>query len=93
MPTNDKAILRPMIGSAFRVKTRVLVPGMKTVNATEITVIQNLIAWVAVEQDTAPGTVERVTEVRFGIDDIGDLPRTRYDEAVRFLVGFRIDEI
>jgi hypothetical protein len=68
-------------------------PALQTVNERELQAIENLFAWVAAEQDTAPETVRSITEARFGTTDVTALPRKDYDEVIRFLVDLRIDDM
>lgn len=78
--------------AAPAVTIRARSPSLQSLNECELRAIENLFAWVAAEQDTAPETVRAVTEVRFGKDEVGQLERKDYDEVIRFLVDLRIDE-
>lgn len=75
------------------VTDRVQGPSLEIMNHYEQTSIRALLAWAANEHHAAPETVQAVTEVRFGVDHVEQLPRRDYDEVVRFLIDLRIDEM
>jgi hypothetical protein len=91
MPTT-KLPMR-LFDAAPRVSTRAHSAALQTLNERELQSIYNLSAWVAAKQDTARDTVQRITAVRFGVEDVTALPRKDYDEVIPFLVDLRIDEL
>ena len=50
-----------------------------------------LISYVSHEQNVDFETVKCIIEAKFGVDNIGQLKATNYDDIVRFIVDFRID--
>ncbi len=62
-------------------------------NPYEQTSIRALLAWAANEQKAAPETVQAVTEVRFGVDDVTHLQRKDYEDVIKFLIDLRLDEM
>jgi hypothetical protein len=88
-----KILTRADIDAARRVTARVQGPALQVLNERELQAIHSLIAWVAAEQDTAPETVQSITEARFGTNDVTGLAQRDYDEVIRFLIDLRIDEM
>jgi len=68
-------------------------PALDVMNQYEMTSIRALLAWAANEQKAPPETIQAVTEVHFGVDDVAQLPRKDYDEVIRFLIDLRLDEL
>lgn len=66
--------------------------GVETLNARELTAIENLFALAALEQDTTRETIRSTTAARFGTAAIAAVPRKDYDDVIRFLVGL-IDDL
>ncbi len=67
--------------------------GLKPLKDIELKSIYALFAWVANEQGAAEETVQMMTEARFGVDSVTNLPQKDYDEVIKFLVDLRIDEM
>ena len=93
MTTKDNASMPASLEAEGHVTTRDERPGLELVNRYELQAIENLVAWVAEEQDAAPETVRSITEARFGTRCAAAIERKDYDEAIRFLVSLRLDEI
>lgn len=70
-----------------QVTDRATAGSVKVVSKDDLRVIQTLFAWVANEQDTAPETVQSLTEAKFGVGHVGQIGEKSFDEVVRFLVG------
>jgi len=66
---------------------------LRLLKDNELKSIYALFAWVANEQGAAEETVQMMTEVRFGVNDVTSLPQKDYDEVIKFLVDLRIDEM
>ena len=90
--TTDKQRLAARRNAWPQTATRVQSPGLQRFNGYELQAIENLVAWVAEEQDTAPEAVRSVVEASFHVNDVAALYRKDYDEVVRFLVNLRLDE-
>lgn len=61
-------------------------------NAVELRALEDLLAWVAFEQDAAAETVQGLAAAHFGVADIGALPRKDYDAVIRFLVDLGLGD-
>ncbi len=66
---------------------------LDVMNQYEMTSIRALLAWAANEQKAPTETIQAVTEVRFGVDNVAQLPRREYDDVIRFLIDLRLDEM
>jgi hypothetical protein len=67
-------------------------PGVETLNARELTAIENLFALAAIEQDTTKEKIRGITAAHFGTAAIAAVPRKDYDDVIRFLVEL-IDDL
>lgn len=92
MPTQNDTAMPARIEAGRQITTRGLDHGTNRLNAYELQAIYRVIAWVAVEQDTAETIVHTITAARFGVNDVGALPRKKYDDVIRFLVDLRLDD-
>jgi hypothetical protein len=68
-------------------------PSLDVMNQYEMTSIRALLAWAANEQKAPTETIQAVTEVRFNVDNVAQLPRKDYDEVIKFLIDLRLDEM
>jgi hypothetical protein len=75
------------------VTTRALSPGLEGLNVIEVQALENLFAWVAAEQNTAPETVRTITEASFGARDLAAIRRQDYDRVIQFLVDLGLSEV
>ena len=90
----SKITVRPAANDTRPVSLTLIQSGaMQKLNAYELGAIRSLFLWVAMEQDTTPETVRRITQSRFEASDIATLPRKSYDDVINFLVNLRIDEV
>lgn len=63
----------------------------ETVNALELTSINALVSYTAYDKKVSEAVVRHVFSSRFGVDDIGQLPRNAYEDAIRFLIDVQLD--
>jgi hypothetical protein len=93
MTTKNNATTPTSTEGAPRATTGVQSPSFERLNGYELQAIENLVAWVAEEQDTAPEAVRSITEARFGMHSVAAVERKDYDDVIRFLVELRLDEV
>jgi hypothetical protein len=62
-------------------------------NENELRAVTSLVAYVAYTQETSEDTVLASLTTEFGVDDVKSLPSDDYEDAVRFLVDFRFNEL
>jgi hypothetical protein len=93
MTTKDNSTMPASLEAEGHVIKRPRFLRPELLNGYELQAIENLVAWVAEEQDAAPETVLSITEASFGAHDVGGIPRKSYDEVVRFLLDLRLDDV
>lgn len=76
-----------------QVSDKVICRDMRALNELELTSIYGLLAYVAENQDVAQETVQAIVEAQFGVNNVTKIKQRDYEEAIRFLVDLRIDEM
>jgi hypothetical protein len=62
-------------------------------NHNELKSVRSLLAYIAHTQAASEETVRAILETTFGVDDFNSLPQKSYEDAIRFLVDLRLEEI
>lgn len=62
-------------------------------NQNEFKSVRSLVAYVAYTHHVSEETVAAVLTTKFKVEEVKALPSTQYDDAVRFLVDLRLDEV
>jgi len=68
-------------------------PEAATLNKMELTAITAVVAYVAHTQNASETTVVSILTSQFGVTKVDTLPSQKYDEAIRFLVDLKLDEV
>lgn len=64
-----------------------------SLNQIELKAITAMVAYVAYVQKVSEETVCSVLSTAFSVDEVKALPSTLYDDAIRFLMNIRINEV
>ncbi len=62
-----------------------------TMSDRELTSIKALLAFMAHDHNISEESVREAVTSHFGVDDVKNLPRQKYDDVIRFLVDIQVD--
>ena len=62
-------------------------------NSNELTSVSALIAYASHKQGVSERVVQEIVAHHFGVDDLTKLPRTVFEEAVRFLAEIQVAKL
>jgi len=72
---------------------RIQARDLQSLNESELKSIYALLAYVSHNENIQQETVQAIVEARFNVNHIAKIAHRDYDEAIRFLVDLRIDEM